>query len=184
MTEKLIILDRDGVINHDSDEYIKSPEEWQPIEGSLQAIARLNNAGFRVLVATNQSGLARKLLTHNMLNRIHSKMHHMLEDFGGHIDSVFFCPHGPDDGCHCRKPAPGLLLDISARLGVSLEGVPFVGDSWRDLEAGMAAGAQPVLVKTGKGLQTLKDPRLSQFIPVFDNLAEFTDSFLHNKSSS
>ena len=178
MTKKVIILDRDGVINQDSDEFIKSPEEWQPIEGSLQAIAQLNNAGYKVAVATNQSGVARGLFDINVLEAVHQKMHNMLADYGGHIDGVYFCPHGPDDKCKCRKPLPGLLYEIASKLKIELKDVPVIGDSFRDLQAAMAAGAEPILVKTGKGLKTLKEPKLQSNIKVYNDLADFTHHFL------
>ena len=178
MTEKLIILDRDGVINEDSDQFIKSPDEWIPIEGSLQSIAKLNNAGYRIVVATNQSGLARGLFDLETLNKIHNKMHKMLADHDGHIESVFFCPHGPDDECTCRKPLPGLFHDIASRLEISLKNVPAIGDSFRDLQAAAKANARPILVKTGKGKETLKNPELDPAIPVYNDLADFTQTFL------
>ncbi|NOY63686.1 MAG: D-glycero-beta-D-manno-heptose 1,7-bisphosphate 7-phosphatase, partial [Gammaproteobacteria bacterium] len=143
---RLIVLDRDGVINEDSDAYIKSPEEWIPIAGSLEAIARLNRAHYTVVVATNQSGLARGMFDVGMLNRIHSKMRALLSDAGGHVEAIFFCPHGPDDGCECRKPSPGLMLQIAKRLHVALINVPIIGDSLRDLQAAQAVGARPMLV--------------------------------------
>lgn len=152
---RVIILDRDGVINEDSDEYIKSPQEWIPIPGSLEAIARLHRAGWRVVVATNQSGVARGLFDIDTLMRIHEKMHRAVEEAGGRIEAVFFCPHGPDDACQCRKPRPGLLREIAARLRIDLKGVPVVGDSLRDLQAAQAVGAKPILVRSGKGLRTL-----------------------------
>jgi D-glycero-D-manno-heptose 1,7-bisphosphate phosphatase len=148
---KLIILDRDGTINEDRDDFVKSPDEWVPIPGSLEAIARLNHAGWHTVVATNQSGLARGLFDMATLNAIHAKMNRALGDLGGRIDAVFFCPHGPDDGCTCRKPLPGLLQTIGERYGVSLRETYAVGDSVRDLEAGVAAGCAPHLVRTGKG---------------------------------
>jgi D-glycero-D-manno-heptose 1,7-bisphosphate phosphatase len=148
---KLVILDRDGVINHDSAAYIKSPDEWKPIPGSLQAIARLNQAGCHVVVATNQSGVGRGLFEMATLNAIHDKMHRALAQVGGRIDAVFFCPHAQDAGCACRKPRPGLLLEIAARFNVDLKGVPAIGDSLRDLQAAAAVGALPLLVLTGKG---------------------------------
>jgi D-glycero-D-manno-heptose 1,7-bisphosphate phosphatase len=148
---KLVILDRDGTINEDRDDFVKSPDEWRPIAGSLQAIARLNRAGWHVVVATNQSGLARGLFDAVTLGAIHTRMQAALAEVGGRVDAVFFCPHGPDDGCDCRKPAPGLFLQIAARYGIELDGVPHVGDSLRDLQAGAAAGAgTPHLVLTGK----------------------------------
>lgn len=153
---KLVILDRDGVINVDSDQYIKSAEEWKPIPGSLEAIARLTQAGFRVVLATNQSGLARGLFDAATLNAIHDKMHKAVNQQGGRIDAVFFCPHAQDAGCACRKPRPGMLLEIGARFDLALAEVPVIGDSLRDLQAASAAGAWPILVLTGKGQRTLK----------------------------
>ncbi|HEU4460907.1 MAG TPA: D-glycero-beta-D-manno-heptose 1,7-bisphosphate 7-phosphatase [Methylibium sp.] len=149
-THKLVILDRDGTINADSDDYIKSPEEWQPLPGSLEAIARLNHAGWHVVVATNQSGLGRGLYDAAAFNAIHAKMNAALARVGGRVDAVFFCPHAPADGCGCRKPAPGLFEQIARRYGIELAGVPAVGDSLRDLQAAAAAGCEPHLVLTGK----------------------------------
>lgn len=148
---KLIILDRDGTINEDRDDYVKSPAEWVPIAGSLEAIARLNHAGWHTVIASNQSGLARGLFDMAALNAIHAKMNLALAAVGGRIDAVFFCPHGPDDGCTCRKPLPGLLTTIGERYGVPLRETYVVGDSVRDLEAGVAAGCASHLVRTGKG---------------------------------
>lgn len=153
---KLIILDRDGVINEDSDAYIKTPDEWQAVPGSLDAIARLSRAGWRVVVASNQSGLARGYFSMDTLNAIHAKMRRELAQAGGHLDAIFVCPHGPDDGCRCRKPAPGLFEDIARRYDVNLAGVPTVGDSLRDLQAAVQLGCKPWLVRTGKGLRTLE----------------------------
>lgn len=147
---KLVILDRDGTINVDSDEFVKSPEEWEPLPDALEAIARLNHAGWHVVVATNQSGLGRGLFDVVSLNAIHAKMHKALATLGGRVDAVFYCPHTPDDDCACRKPRPGLFQQIGERLGVDLQGVPAVGDSARDLQAGVAAGCEPHLVLTGK----------------------------------
>lgn len=175
---KLIILDRDGVINYDSPSYIKSPEEWKPIPGSLEAIALLNQAGYRVLVATNQSGVGRGLFEMATLNEIHDKMHRALGVLGGRIDGIFYCPHAQDAGCSCRKPKPGLLEEISRRFGVSLEGVPFIGDSLRDLQAATAVGAQPVLVLTGKGKKTRKDGNLPEGTVIHDDLAAAVSSLL------
>ena len=154
---KLIILDRDGVINYDSDQFIKSPEEWRPIPGSLEAIARLNHAGFRVVVATNQSGLGRGLFDMATLIAINDKMHKALAHVGGRIDAVFYCPHAADSACECRKPKPGMFIEIGHRFGVELTGVPCVGDSVRDLQAAAAVDAQPILVLSGKGEKTLRD---------------------------
>lgn len=153
---KLIILDRDGVINHDSDEFIKTPAEWLPIDGSIEAICRLSQAGWKIIVATNQSGIARGLLNMQSLAAIHQRMHNAVNEGGGKIDSILFCPHGPDDNCNCRKPAAGMLIDIANRLEISLNGVPMVGDSLRDLQAGVAVGCDPWLVLTGKGKKTAK----------------------------
>ncbi len=175
--KKLIILDRDGVINHDSDDYIKSPQEWQPIDGSLEAIARLNHAGYRVVVATNQSGIARKLFSIDTLIEMHNKMLRLTEEVGGHIEAIFFCPHAPKDDCDCRKPKPGMYIDISKRFHVPLHDLPVIGDSLRDLQAAAAVKAQPFLVKTGKGEKTaglLEESGLGD-IPIFDDLAHAAD---------
>lgn len=168
---KLIILDRDGVINHDSAMFIKSPEEWRPIDGSLAAIARLNQAGFHVVVMTNQSGIGRGLFDMDTLNAIHEKMVKLLAQAGGRIDAVFFCPHAADSTCQCRKPQPGMLRQISQRFNVDLTGIPVVGDSMRDLLAGVAVGCQPFLVLTGKGQKTANDPLLPEGTRVFADLA-------------
>lgn len=152
---RLVILDRDGVINEDSDAYIKSADEWRPIPGSLEAIARLHHAGYRVLVASNQSGIARGLFTIDDLNAMHRKMALALSQVGGQVEGVFFCPHAPEDGCRCRKPFPGLIVDIGRRLQVDLTGVPSIGDALRDIQAARAVGARPILVLTGKGQGTL-----------------------------
>ena len=168
---KLVILDRDGVINLDSDQYIKSPEEWKPIPGSLEAIARLNQWGYRVVVATNQSGVGRGLFEMDTLNAIHDKMMKAVAQVGGRIDAVFFCPHTDADNCGCRKPKAGLFREIAARYSADLTGVPAIGDSLRDLLAAQAVGAQPILVLTGKGAKTQKDPKLPADIPVYPDLA-------------
>src|SRR4030065_2169951 len=150
-----IILDRDGVINYDSDQFIKSPGEWKPIPGSLEAIARLNQAGYRVVVATNQSGGGRGLFDMATLNAIHDKMHKACSLAGARIDAVFFCPHAAEANCHCRKPRSGMLEEIAARYGLGdLGDVPVVGDSLRDLQPAAALGARPYLVLTGKGMKT------------------------------
>ncbi|MDH3688207.1 MAG: D-glycero-beta-D-manno-heptose 1,7-bisphosphate 7-phosphatase [Gammaproteobacteria bacterium] len=181
---KTVVLDRDGVINKDSDSFIKSPEEWSPIPGSLEAIARLCRADYKIVVATNQSGIARGLLDIDTLNRIHNRMLHHIRQKGGEIDAIFFCPHSADFNCECRKPKPGMFLDLATRLKINLTGVPAVGDSRRDLECAMAVNALPVLVRTGKGQRTEtqigadgSDPRFAK-IPVFDNLSKFTEALL------
>jgi D-glycero-D-manno-heptose 1,7-bisphosphate phosphatase len=177
---QLIILDRDGVINEDSDEFIKSPTEWNPIRGSLEAIARLHRAGWRVVIATNQSGIARKLFDLDTLARIHETMHRQVIETGGLIDAVFFCPHGPDDGCSCRKPQPGMFHDIATRLRIDLQGVPAIGDSLRDIQAAHAAGATPLLVKTGKGFGTVSQPDFDPSVPVFNDLYGAVNHLLAN----
>jgi D-glycero-D-manno-heptose 1,7-bisphosphate phosphatase len=175
---QLVILDRDGVINEDSDAYIKSPDEWIPIPGSLEAIARLHRAGWHVVVVTNQSGIARNLFDSDSLVRIHDKMRRCVADAGGLIDAIFFCPHGPHDNCNCRKPKPGLFLDLARRLRISLHGVPAIGDSLHDLHAAKAAGAHPILVRTGKGAAIPDTCATSVDVPVHDNLARAVDDLL------
>lgn len=177
---KLIILDRDGVINHDSDAFIKSADEWVPIEGSLDAIAKLNHNGYTVIIASNQSGLARGYFDIDALTAIHKKMEDMLEKIGGRIDAIFYCPHGPDDGCECRKPRPGMLLDIGQRFNVSLKEVMFIGDSMTDIKAAYNAHANAMLVRTGKGAKAekilLTESNLS--VPVYDDLSSAVDALL------
>jgi D-glycero-D-manno-heptose 1,7-bisphosphate phosphatase len=176
----LIILDRDGVINHDSDDFIKNPAEWEPIEGSLEAIARLNYAGYRVVVITNQSGIARGLFDVETLNRIHSKMRRMLAQVGGKIEAIMFCPHGPEDDCQCRKPQNGSFVDLAHRLRVNLENVPAVGDSLRDIQAAMLSQARPILVKTGKGERTLA-AGIPDGVDVYEDLASVATALLERK---
>ena len=175
---KLIILDRDGVINLDSDHFIKSPDEWKPIAGSLEAIARLNQAGYRVVVATNQSGVGRGLFDMAMLNAIHAKMHKAVGSVGGRIDAVFYCPHAADSKCACRKPQAGMYLEIAERFDMSLIGVPVVGDSLRDLQAAAAVGAAPILVLSGKGEKTLAAGNLPEGTEVVADLASAVDMVL------
>lgn len=168
----LLILDRDGVINRDSAEFVKNNDEFQPLPGSIEAIAELSNAGFTVAVASNQSGLARGLFDRNALRAMHRKLRRLVAGEGGRIDRIVVCPHGPDDGCDCRKPAPGLLLRLADHYGVSLDGAPAIGDSLRDLQAAEAAGARPILVRTGNGGKTEAALRGSlRSIEVFDDLA-------------
>lgn len=168
---KLIILDRDGVINYDSDKFIKSPEEWKPLPGSLEAIASLCQAGYRVVVATNQSGVGRGLFDMPMLNAIHEKMHKACAQAGGRIDAIYFCPHAADAGCECRKPKSGMIEEIAERYGMDLKGVPSVGDSLRDLEASARLGAQPFLVLTGKGQKTQAKGGLPEGTLIYPDLA-------------
>jgi D-glycero-D-manno-heptose 1,7-bisphosphate phosphatase len=175
---KLIILDRDGVINADSPDYIKHPDEWHAIPGSLQAIARLHQAGWRVALATNQSGLARGLFDISALNAIHQKLRKELAQVGGAIDAIFLCPHGPEDHCLCRKPLSGLFDDIAKRYDLSLADVPAVGDSLRDLQAASRVGCRPWLVQTGNGPKTLKQGNLPANTEVVRDLAEAVDQIL------
>ncbi len=178
--KQLIILDRDGVINQDSDNFIKSADEWQPIAGSLEAMGKLCQAGYTLVIATNQSGIARGLYTLETLHAMHKKMARLLNQHGGHVDAIFYCPHGPKDNCLCRKPKTGLFDDISARFQQSLQGVIAIGDSLRDLQAASAAGATPVLVKTGKGERVLSTglPDNLQHVPVFNDLAAVSRAIL------
>jgi D-glycero-D-manno-heptose 1,7-bisphosphate phosphatase len=175
---KLVILDRDGVINHDSDAFIKSPDEWRPIPGSLEAIARLNHAGFRAVVATNQSGVGRGLLDFATLTAIHEKMHRALAHVGGRIDAIFFCPHTADSRCECRKPKAGMLREIGVRFNVDMSGVPCVGDGLRDLLAADTVGAQPMLVLTGKGETTLREGGFPPNTVIFPDLAFVASALL------
>lgn len=173
---KLVILDRDGVINHDSDAFIKTPDEWKPIPGSLEAIARLTQAGYRVVVATNQAGIGRGLLDMAALNAINDKMWKAAIQAGGRIDAMFFCPHTNADECDCRKPATGMFKEISQRFGLELNGVPAIGDSMRDLQAAAAVGAIPVLVLTGKGKKTKAGGELPENTLIFRDLAAAVDA--------
>ncbi|WP_191601730.1 D-glycero-beta-D-manno-heptose 1,7-bisphosphate 7-phosphatase [Marinomonas algicola] len=171
----IIILDRDGVINYDSDQYVKTLDEWQPIPGSIKAIAALSKAGFHVYIATNQSGVARGYYTLEILEQMHQKMIRLIEAEGGKIAGIQYCPHGPDDDCHCRKPKPGMIDAIEKELGVNFNSVPaiMVGDSKRDLEAGIARGCQAALVLTGKGRDT-QYKEMNFHFNVFTDLAAFT----------
>lgn len=186
---KLIILDRDGVINHDREDYVKSADEWVPVTGSIEAIVRLNSAGFTVAVATNQSGLAREKFDLDDLEAMHEKLTGLVEEQGGELGGIFYCPHSPDDKCKCRKPLPGMLDAIEAEFNTSVESSYFVGDSLCDLQAALVKGCKPVLVKTGKGEKTLAqlaDAQLQTHAPlilpeqvqVFDNLAAAVDFIL------
>ena len=175
---KLIVLDRDGVINHDSAAYIKSPAEWRPIAGSLSAIARLNQAGFHVVVATNQSGIGRGFFDMATLNAIHSRMHEALAQAGARVDAIFFCPHTEEDRCRCRKPRAGMLENIAHRFNTSLAGVPLVGDSQRDLEAATAVGATLMMVLTGNGKKTERAGHSPAGTLVYANLAAAVDSLV------
>ena len=170
-----VILDRDGVINHDSPDYIKSPEEWHAINGSLEAIARLTKAGIKVFIASNQSGLAYGMFDYNTLYAMHKKLLSEVETLGGHVNGFFFCPFltGPE-----RKPNPGLLTDIASRTHIDLTSTPFIGDAMRDLEAAMAAEAIPILVRTGKGTSTYNSGEVPSHVQVYENLYEAVDTLL------
>lgn len=192
---KLIILDRDGVINHEREDYVKSADECVPIEGSIDAIARLSKAGFTVVIATNQSGLAREKFDLDDLEAMHAKLTQLVLEHGGEIAAIFYCPHAPEDQCKCRKPAPGMLDAIEAEFNTSVESCYFVGDTLRDLQAGAVKGCKSVLVKTGNGKKTLEQladvnlqtdsPQLSlEQIQVFDNLATATDFIIANTNGN
>ena len=172
---RLLILDRDGVINNESSAFIKSPEEWIPIAGSLEAIARACTSGFRVVVVSNQSGLARGLFNIGDLNRIHKRMLSEVSRVGGHIEAIFFCPHAPEADCQCRKPRPGLFYDLQQRLGVDLSSTIVIGDRASDLDAAAAVGAQKILVKTGHGQSTLSNLKNLADVIVCDNLSDAVD---------
>ena len=172
---KAVVLDRDGVINEESDEFVKSPEEWIAIEGSLEAIAKLNHAKVKVFIASNQSGIARELYDYNTLHQIHQKMLAELGQHGGHIDGIFICP---DLEGECRKPNPGMLVEIEKRSKLSLQKVPLIGDSLRDVQAAMAHGSLPILVRTGNGSVTAQSEQLPRNIPIYDDLANAVDALL------
>lgn len=181
----MVVLDRDGVINRESADFIKTPDEWIPLPGSLEAIARLTRAGYPVCVATNQSGVGRGLFDLDALDAIHDKMRRAVESAGGDLAGIFFCPHAPDDGCDCRKPRPGLLHQIEQRFGCSLQGSPIVGDSKRDLDAALAAGGRAILVRTGNGRDTEKTlVESNAVIDVFDDLAAVVRDLLRNEDGS
>ncbi|KAF1053260.1 MAG: D-glycero-beta-D-manno-heptose-1,7-bisphosphate 7-phosphatase [Burkholderia gladioli] len=175
---KLVVLDRDGVINVDSDAFIKTPDEWIALPGSLEAIARLNHAGYRVVVATNQSGIDRGLFDMAALNAMHLKMHKAAASVGARIGAVFYCPHTANDNCDCRKPKPGMMQMILERFEIDADETPIVGDSLRDLQAGVAVGFQPHLVLTGKGRKTLAAGNLPEGTRVHDDLRAFALDFL------
>lgn len=175
----LVVLDRDGVINRESAAFIKTADEWLPLPGSLEAIAALTRAGFVVVVATNQSGVGRGLITETALREINSLMHQATEQAGGKLGGIFICPHHPGDNCSCRKPRPGLLYQIEAQFGCSLKGRPVIGDSARDLEAAQAVGARAILVRTGNGIETERGMRDSS-VEVFDDLAAAAQALINS----
>lgn len=177
---KLVILDRDGVINFDSAQFIKHPDEWKPIPGSLEAIARLNHAGFHVVIATNQSGVGRGLFDMAALNAINEKMIDSLSQYSGRIDAIFYCPHAADSNCTCRKPKPGMFIEIGERFNASLKGIPSIGDSLRDLQASAEVAAQPILVLTGKGEATKNAGGLPPETQIYPNLSEAVKKIVAN----
>jgi D-glycero-D-manno-heptose 1,7-bisphosphate phosphatase len=178
---KLIILGRDGILNVFRDDHVKDPAEWTPVPGALEAVAQLNQEGWHVVIATNQSGIGRGMIDIASFNAVHARMMELLAAQGGRIDAVFFCPHAPEDGCDCRKPLPGLMLRVAERYGVRLADVPMVGDTARDLQAAVAAGCEPHLVLTGRAaglseadLQTLlHDAPGTKVHPTLGAFAEF-----------
>tara|TARA_B100000809_G_scaffold65858_1_gene62498 strand:+ start:2563 stop:3105 length:543 start_codon:yes stop_codon:yes gene_type:complete len=178
---KLIILDRDGVINEDSDDYIKSPDEWIPIPGSLESIGKLSQNNYQVIIITNQSGIGRKLFSIEMLHAIHKKMNIHLAQYGGVIDGIFFCPCIPEENCNCRKPKPGLYNDVSERFQIKLENVFCVGDKITDVQAAENAGGKPVLVRTGKGKDEIDQGIIPKHIPIYDDLASFVNKIIAEK---
>ncbi len=180
MQQAYVLIDRDGVINHDSDNYIKSAQEWQPIAGSLEAIALFNQQGYKIIVITNQSGISRGYYDQDTLAEMHQKMQRLAAYEGGRIDDIYICPHGPEDGCNCRKPAPGLLLQFAEQHQANLAEIYFIGDKLSDIQAATDAGAKPLLVKTGKGEKTLQNnPNLN--IPVFNNLYDAAKFIIKEK---
>ncbi|AHG38706.1 D,D-heptose 1,7-bisphosphate phosphatase [Pseudomonas syringae CC1557] len=179
---KLLILDRDGVINHDSDAYIKSVEEWLPIPGSIKAIAELSKAGWTVAVATNQSGIARGYYDRATLDAMHARLRELVAEQGGEVGLIVYCPHGPDEGCECRKPKPGMLHTIARHYAADLKGLWFVGDSKGDLQAALAVDSQPVLVMTGKGRRTIEGD-VPEGTLIFDDLAAVAAELIHNSVS-
>jgi len=182
---RLIVLDRDGVINHDSDAFIKSPAEWIPIAGSIEALARLSQNGFTVAVASNQSGVGRKLMDRTTLHAIHRKMRRAVARAGGSLGRIVYCPHVPTDNCDCRKPAPGLLERLARHYGVSMRGVPVVGDSGRDLEAAVAVDARPILVLTGNGRATERDLGERRIVvEIYDDLRQAARALIAERERS
>ena len=177
-TSQLIILDRDGVINHDMPGYVKTPDEWQPIAGSMEAIARLYHANFRIVIASNQSAIGRGLMSPEALYEIHLKMQGLLSGLGARVEALFFCPHSPAARCDCRKPQPGLLQQISQRFKINLSGVPFIGDTLKDVVAALSVEAEPLLVLTGQGQDTADSPEFPTHIKTYANLSAAVNALL------
>lgn len=185
MAARLVILDRDGVINEDSAEFIKSPDEWRPLRGSLEAIGMLSAAGYAIAVATNQSGVGRKLLDRPALEAIHRKMRAAAREHGGDIAKIVFCPHHPDEGCECRKPATGLFDQLARSFGLSLQGVPMIGDSVRDIEAAIAVGGRPILVLTGNGREAATElERRGISVETYDDLGAAAAALIGNDGNA
>ena len=182
--KNLVILDRDGVINIDSADYIKSPGEWIPIPGSLEAICRFAERNWLIFIVTNQSGIARDLFSESTLRQIHQKMCNLITQRGGYITGIYFCPHHPRDGCSCRKPNTGLLQQIEIEHQLSVKGAPFIGDSLKDVKAALSAGCKPVVVKTGNGKETVNQLANCQSIQVCENLADASELLLNQQSGS
>ncbi|EHR69388.1 histidinol-phosphate phosphatase family protein [Burkholderiales bacterium JOSHI_001] len=185
---KLVILGRDGILNAFRDDHVKEPDEWHPLPGALEAVARLNHHGWHTVVATNQSGIGRGMIDMSSVNAVHARMNQRLQAVGGRLDAVFFCPHAPEDQCECRKPQPGMMLDIAHRYGIALDSVPMVADTLRDLLAARAAGCQPHLVRSGRAAEL--DPAqldaIVQQVPgtlVHDDLPDFVDFLLHREDA-
>ncbi|MDJ0701066.1 MAG: D-glycero-beta-D-manno-heptose 1,7-bisphosphate 7-phosphatase [Woeseiaceae bacterium] len=176
---RLVVLDRDGVINRDSKDFVKTTNEWQPLPGSIEAIGSLSKAGFTIAIASNQSGLAREMFDRNALRAMHRKLRRLVAAEGGAVDRIVVCPHGPDEGCSCRKPAPGLLRRLARHYGVEMTNVPVIGDSLRDLQAAIRVGARPILVLTGNGRKTRRSLEGDLAgVEVFDDLAAAADALI------
>lgn len=175
---RLVVLDRDGVINRESADFIRRPEEWIPLPGSIEAIADLTRGGFTVVVASNQSGVGRGLFPAATLAAIHDRMNRTVEAAGGHLDGIYFCPHRPEEGCACRKPRPGLLRQIEAHYGITLEGKPVIGDSYRDLEAAWSVGGRAILVRTGNGPETESRLPAGAAVEVFADLSAVASALM------
>lgn len=179
----LVVLDRDGVINCESPDYIRSVADWEPLPGAITAIAALGRAGFRVVIATNQSGLGRGYFNEATLRDIHAVMQQAVTDAGGQIDGIFYCPHGPDDGCDCRKPRPGLLQQIGRQFEIELKNVPVIGDSGRDLDAALAVGARPILVRTGNGERTARSYASLDRVEIYADLSEAAGKLISERAA-
>jgi len=177
----MVILDRDGVINHVAEDDVTTVDGWSPIPGSIEAISRLKKAGYLVTIATNHSGIARGLYSETELQQMHDKMQKMLSARGASIDGIFYCPHGPEANCICRKPKPGLLFQIAKKFDIDLSETPLVGDNISDIQAAKMANAKPILVRTGKGEYVMQHFPEALDVPVYDDLAHFVRETLRRK---